>query len=170
MLIRRATAEDARAIAVIHVAASQAAYRGLIPDEHLAAFTVERREAIWREILTTGDADVWIAEEDGRGQGWICVGCSRDPDAGPTTAELQTMYIDPASWRQGIGRALWAEAEPHLRAQAVTAVTLWVLEENARAIAFYRSLGFFEDGQAQSRERAGRRLVEIRMRRPLTAR
>jgi ribosomal protein S18 acetylase RimI-like enzyme len=49
-------------------------------------------------------------------------------------------------------------------------VTLWVLEENARAIAFYRALGFLEDGQAQSRERAGRRLVEIRMRRPLTAR
>jgi hypothetical protein len=65
MQIRRAAVEDARAIAVIHVAASQAAYRGLIPDEHMAAFTVERREAIWLEILTTADADVWIAEEDG---------------------------------------------------------------------------------------------------------
>ena len=115
MQIRRAAAEDARAIAVIHVAASQVAYRGLIPDEHMAAFTVERREAIWLQILTTGDADVWIAEEDGRGQGWICVGRSRDPDAGPTTAEVRAMYIEPASWRQGIGGALWAEAEAHCR-------------------------------------------------------
>jgi GNAT superfamily N-acetyltransferase len=168
MRIRQATPEDARSIAVIHVAASLAAYRGLVPDQHLAAFTVERREAIWREILTTGDADVWIAEEDGRGQGWICVGCSRDPDAGPTTAEVRAMYIQPASWRQGIGRALWAEAEAHCRSQEFSTVTLWVFEANTRAVAFYRSLGFTaEPERTITRDRAGVRLTELRLRHDL---
>jgi GNAT superfamily N-acetyltransferase len=168
MQIRQATAEDARAIAVIHVAASLAAYRGLIPDAVQASFTVERREATWREILSTGDAQVWIAERDGQALGWICVGRSRDTDANATSGEVRAMYIDPQSWRHGIGRALWAEAEAHCRSQGFSTVTLWVFEANTRALAFYRSLGFTVDpGQTITRERGGQPQVEIRMRRKL---
>jgi len=168
MQIRRATPEDAGAIAVIHVASSRAAYRGILPEEVLQAFTVERRETIWREILTTRDADVWIAEHAGRDLGWICVGASRDPDAKPTTAELRAMYIDPGSWRRGVGRALWSQAEAVLRAANCPQITLWVLEDNARALAFYRSVGFVEDpGHAIARDRGGVQLVEVRLRRDL---
>jgi ribosomal protein S18 acetylase RimI-like enzyme len=166
--IRRATPDDAHAIAVIHVASSLAAYRGLLPDQHLEAFTVERREANWHGILTGGDGVAWIAEDGGRPLGWIHVGSSRDGDAAPTTAELRTMYIDPSEWRRGIGRALWAEAEAHLVAQDFKAVTLWVFQANARAIEFYRALGFREDpGHSIAHERAGVRIAEIRLRRDL---
>lgn len=168
MRIRQATSEDARAIAVIHVAASLAAYRGLIPDAVQESFTVERREATWRDILSTGDAQVWIAEREGQALGWICVGRSRDADVTATSGELRAMYIDPQSWRQGVGRALWAEAEAHCRSQGFTTVTPWVFEANTRAAAFYRSLGFAADpGQSITRERGGQPQVEIRMRREL---
>src|SRR5688572_20604850 len=115
MQIRQATPGDAPAIAVIHVDASWAAYRGLLPDAFLSSFTVERREAGWRQSLQAGECQVWIAEEAGRPLGWICVGKSRDDDTGPTTAELWAMYIDPPAWRQGVGRALWHRAAAQLR-------------------------------------------------------
>lgn len=168
MRIRRATPEDADAIAAIHVSSSWAAYKGLIPEDFLRVFTVERRRTTWQEILTTRDADVWIADEDGQDLGWICVGKSRDADAEPTTAELRAMYIEPVAWRRGVGRALWAEAEALLRTEDYRVVTLWVLEENVRAVAFYRSAGFSLDpGHAIARDRGGVSLVEIRLRRAL---
>jgi GNAT superfamily N-acetyltransferase len=169
--IRRATPNDAGVIAQIHVSSSWAAYQGILPDESLQAFTIERREKTWREILDTGDAEVWIATEAGRDVGWICAGKSRDPDAEPTTAELRAIYIDPPCWRRGIGRALWAHAEAQLRSASFTRVTLWVLRENARALAFYSELGFVEDvGHAVSRERGGAQLVDIRLQCPIQSR
>jgi GNAT superfamily N-acetyltransferase len=121
MRIRRATSEDAGPIAAIHVSSSRAAYRGLLPEEVHQAFTVEHREKAWREILATGDADVWIADEGGRDVGRICVGTSRDRDAEPSTAEVRAMYIEPDAWRRGIGRALWGQAEASLRAVTILA-------------------------------------------------
>jgi len=166
-LIRRASPDDAHAIADIHVAASRAAYRGLMPEAHLDSFTVERRETTWREILASGDGDTWVAEDEaGRPLGWIHVGSSRDPEAAPTTGELRAMYIEPPSWRRGIGRALWEEAERDLSAHGFTEVTLWVFRDNAGALAFYRQLGFTEDAEVM-RPRAGVPVAELRMRRPL---
>jgi GNAT superfamily N-acetyltransferase len=168
MQIRRATPEDAGAIAAIHVSSSRAAYTGLLPEESLQAFTVERRRATWHEILTARDAEVWIAEDGGRDVGWICVGKSRDPDAEAETAELRAMYIEPQSWRRGIGRALWGQAEAFLNSENYRRVTLWVFAENARALAFYRALGFAHDrGRDVSRDRGGVQLVEIRMQREM---
>jgi len=162
--IRRATPGDARAIAVIHVESSWATYRGLIPDGFLSSFTVERREAGWRQSLEAGECEVWIAEQGGHPLGWICAGRSRDDDAEPTTAELWAMYVDPSSWRRGIGRALWSEAQSHLDRAGFSRATLWVFRDNGRAIAFYRSVGFTEEaGKAKTRDRGGVALTEIRM-------
>jgi hypothetical protein len=47
-------------------------------------------------------------------------------------------------------------------------VTLWVFQANARALEFYRALGFSEDpGHSIAHERAGVRIAEIRLRRHL---
>ena len=170
MQIRRATPADAGAIAAIHVVSSRTAYKDLLPEEVHQAFTVERRERTWRDIITSGDGDVWIAEEGDRALGWICVGASRDSDATPTTAELRAMYIEPASWRRGIGRALWAHAEAFLAAGRYSCVTLWVFQDNARALTFYRQLGFTDDpGHTLTRDRGGVQLVEVRLRRELAS-
>jgi ribosomal protein S18 acetylase RimI-like enzyme len=167
--IRRATPDDAAAIAVIHVESSRAAYRGLMPDEILSCYTIERREAGWRQSLQARDCEVWVAEEASQQLGWICVGRSRDLGADESTGELWAMYVDPPAWRRGIGRALWAEAEAHLRSVGFSRITLWVLGENARAMGFYRAIGFEEDpGHARTHERGGAQLVELRLRRELT--
>jgi ribosomal protein S18 acetylase RimI-like enzyme len=168
--IRRATPDDAPTIAVIHVAASRAAYQHLLPEEFLSSFTVERRERGWRQSLEADECQVWIAEEGADAVGWICTGPCRDPDASPTTAELWAMYLLPTRWRQGIGRALWQAALAPLEAAGATAITLWVLEANHRARAFYRSLGFEEDpGMTQVRTRGGKGIAELRLRHLLGA-
>jgi ribosomal protein S18 acetylase RimI-like enzyme len=144
------------------------AYQGILPDAFLDSFTIDRREENWRRSLLARDSEVWIAENAGRALGWICVGTSRDGDADSNTAELWAMYVDPDSWRRGVGRALWALAEKHLRSERFTRVTLWVLRENVRAVYFYRSIGFVEDpGSAKTIARGGVQFVEVRLRREI---
>ena len=43
--VRPATLRDAKAIAQIHTVAAQAALKGLVPDEQLKSFSVEKRQA-----------------------------------------------------------------------------------------------------------------------------
>ncbi len=52
--LRFATEADARQIAQVHDASSQAIYRGLLPDEVLAYYSVARREALWKQVLSEG--------------------------------------------------------------------------------------------------------------------
>jgi len=69
--VRRATQEDARAIAEVTVAGWRATYRHLLPAEYLDGLTPRNREAGWRSWLATDPDDrlpVWVAEvesEDG---------------------------------------------------------------------------------------------------------
>ena len=171
-MIRRATAGDAAAIAAIHVDAWQAGYRGLVPQHFLDSLSVAHRTTGWRQSLQASSgppaSDVWVAEAAGVVTGWISVGRSRDDDALPSTAELWAIYISPSHWRQGQGRLLWSTAEAHLRAAGHREVTLWVLRENSRALAFYATLGFqLEEGRETTIERGGAALVEVRLRRGL---
>jgi ribosomal protein S18 acetylase RimI-like enzyme len=165
MEVRRASAADAQGIAVVHVESHRAAYRGLMPEEHLAGFTVEKREAAWRHVLEGGETTVLVAEDAGVIRGWIALGASRDAGASPRTGEVWAMYVSPAHLRQGIGRALWKAGEQHLAGAAFEDATLWVLEENAPARAFYAALGFREEPDANKTvERGGKAMVELRLR------
>jgi len=145
-----------------------AAYQGILPGELLRSFTVERREAGWREMLQETAVNVWLAEEDERQLGWICIGRSRDPDVEAQGAEIWAMYVAPSNWGQGVGSALWTAAESFIISAGYSCVTLWVLRENSRARNFYARIGFLEEAaQFRSRERGGVNLMELRMRRQI---
>lgn len=167
MVVRRATLDDASQIAAIHVRSWQAGYKGIVPDDFLQSLSVNQRTEVWREALSN-PSDVWVAEEEGRLLGWIGASKSRDPDADATTAELWAIYVDPSVWRRGVGRALWGEAESHLRSARFSRVTLWVLRENTTALRFYENIGFSLDrGHEKAFERGAARLTEIRLQRDL---
>ena len=51
MEVRWATADDAAAIAAVHIASWRAAYRGLLPDAVLDSLSLEARTDHWREWL-----------------------------------------------------------------------------------------------------------------------
>jgi ribosomal protein S18 acetylase RimI-like enzyme len=60
--------------------------------------------------------------------------------------ELYAIYVSPASWSTGAGRALMEAVLTSLKADGYPRVVLWVLAENARARKFYERAGFTPDG------------------------
>ena len=52
IIVRDAAADDAAAIARVHAASWQAAYRGIVDDDRLDRMSVDEREQRWRERLT----------------------------------------------------------------------------------------------------------------------
>ena len=62
--LRLANPSDAYALAEMHVAAWQVAYRGLLPDDFLDGLTVAARAERWQQILTDSPRQTWVACED----------------------------------------------------------------------------------------------------------
>jgi ribosomal protein S18 acetylase RimI-like enzyme len=169
VVVRRATVDDAGAIARIHVRAWQAAYRGVMDDAFLDSLSVDEREAAWRRRLPAPPPDVFVAERDGRIAGWMCLGHSRDGDAAGGTGELWAINVDPDRWTRGVGQALWAEGKAYFRRAGFDTVTLWCARDNPRALRFYAAAGFQADGAEQTIAPGGKDVVEIRLRCALPA-
>ena len=141
------------------------AYRGIVPSAFLDELSVDQRESGWRRRLERGDTAIFLAEENEQPLGWVSLGPSRDADAGNGTGELYALYVAPEQWRRGIGHHLVCESVRHLSGSGFSDVTLWVLSDNSRARAFYRSHGFALDaGIEKSVEIGGAELLEIRLR------
>jgi ribosomal protein S18 acetylase RimI-like enzyme len=60
--------------------------------------------------------------------------------------ELYALYLLPAWWSAGVGRALMTSALDSLRGDRYRRVVLWVLADNARARRFYERAGFTLNG------------------------
>jgi ribosomal protein S18 acetylase RimI-like enzyme len=82
------------------------------------------------------------------------------------TGELYTLYVAPAHWSTGAGRALTDAALDGLRAAGYRRVVLWTLTENARARRFYDKAGFAPDGAINILAGLGN-VEELRYARPL---
>jgi len=93
--IRPALLSDARAIADVHVRSWQSAYHGVVPDAYLEALSVDKREMDFREALSRGSAEMWVAEWHSEIIGWIACGASRDSDATPRVGEIEAIYASP---------------------------------------------------------------------------
>ena len=123
-----------------------------------------RRPAWWTSWILQQEASVTYVVEDPRHiAGWISVGRSRDPEVVPTTGELWAIYVAPADWGRGAGRALWDRGRAHLSESGFLDVTVWVLKDNRRALRFYEAAGFARDGQERPIEIGGASLPEIRL-------
>jgi ribosomal protein S18 acetylase RimI-like enzyme len=165
--IRWAGLPDARGIAEVHVAAWRSAYRGLLPDTTLEQLSVEDVNARWEGRLTETWAQVLVLSHDEQVVGFVGYGPTDDEDADPeNVGEIYVLYVAPEEWRRGHGTALLREAMDRLRAKGNTEAVLWVLHDNAQAIAFYESAGFVADGVKRVKERAdGTRMIVARYRR-----
>lgn len=167
VVIRTAVAEDAAAIAAVHVASWQGAYRGKFPDEVLDGLDVARRTAGWRRYLQQDGQVTFVAEDDDRITGFVHLGAARDDDVDAATGEIIAIYARPEAWGTGTGRDLMAAAVASLRAAGFRSATLWVLESNARARRFYELAGWAPDGATKDDVVAGVPVSEVRYRRAL---
>ena len=168
MLVRRATPADAQAIAGVHVASWQVAYRGLFPDAVLDRLSVAERLTLWAPRLATIDPTIWISEDDRRVTGFISVCPSRDDDARPPAfAEIAALYVHPDAWGNGCGHALCQAVLEHLRLTPAQSVIVWALTGNIRARHFYERIGFIQDDGRRDLTRFDITLPEIRYRQGL---
>lgn len=99
-------------------------------------------EADWRGRLTS--AASFLAWRDGEPVGTVAVlACDPSNDYGfPGAGHLVAMWVDPKARGLGAADLLVGAVLGHARAAGAPAVVLWVFEDNERASAFYRRLGF----------------------------
>ncbi len=169
MSLRKASPDDALAIATVHVDSWRSAYRGIVPDDRLGRLDYVRGAGRFRDAIVTCSEEIYITVETDAVTGFLVFGPCRDSDIDPgSTGEIWGMYISPLHWRKGIGRSMCREAEGTLRSRGYSRVILWVLEDNQRARRFYEAMGFTADG-ARKVLNIGARLNAVRYHKSLRA-
>ena len=140
-MIREAEPSDARAIAEVHVQSWRESYRGLVPDEALAALSVDSCAASWEGHFQgmTAPECCFVCYDDEGLSGFIYAGPARSEDLGPH-GEVYAIYLLDRVKGRGIGRALMYEAVSRLRAAGFRSVCLWFLKDNP-ARGFYQRFG-----------------------------
>jgi GNAT superfamily N-acetyltransferase len=175
MAVRRATLEDATALAHVHVAAWQAAYRGVMTDAFLDGLDVRQWAERWRQTLGgtrgpehTPETVLVIELEGGPPLGFAMTGPERDRSPrSPARGELWAINIAPDAWGQGLGRVLLRAAEQALSDAGHRDAILWVVAANTRARRFYAQSGWDADGAEKRDARPGFEVHEVRYARSL---
>jgi GNAT superfamily N-acetyltransferase len=142
--IRGAVAGDARRVVEVYVESWNVGFVGLMPPIALDDGRVER----WAGELSGGPARWWVAEYGGVIVGLVGIGPSRDP-VDPGLGELDTIAVDPAHWRTGVGRALMRTAIEGLTDDGYPEAILWTLAKYAQGQRFYESTGWHADGNTR---------------------
>jgi ribosomal protein S18 acetylase RimI-like enzyme len=167
MKIRCATPHDADTLTKVHIDSWQSAYRGLVPDSHLAKLDSANRVQRFRKALTEHSEETYLAEENGKVLGFLTVGGCRDSDVDrQETGEIWGIYLAPAHWRKGVGRSLCQYGENLLQSRGYTVATLWVFKDNQQSRRFYEAMEFRPDGASKTLH-PGAPLEAIRYRKEL---
>jgi GNAT superfamily N-acetyltransferase len=153
-VVRRATNDDAAAIAGVHVRSWRSAYRGQMPDAVLDGLSESERAAAWRRWLAPADHGVQVAVAGGAVIGFCSLIAARDADLPGGTGEVAAIYVLPEHWRSRAGSVLMLAALELARQRGYRGLTLWVLASNDRARRFYERCGFVADG-AEKVQRIG---------------
>jgi ribosomal protein S18 acetylase RimI-like enzyme len=137
ILIRRADANDARAIAHVHVESWRTSYAGIVPDTYLQSLDEWQRAEHWRELLNRDD-EVFVAERDGLVVGFAMGGVSRNRIEA-CDAELYAIYLLKDAQRLGVGTDLLRELARSLSESGFKSMDVWVLEANASKQFYVRT-------------------------------
>jgi ribosomal protein S18 acetylase RimI-like enzyme len=173
MSVRPAEPDDAAGLALVHIRSWQEAYVGLIDQSVLDGLSdqLEARTDWWRRWWTTEpvpgapETDVFVSADPRGGEvvGFITV-TSRPDVTTPEVGEVRALYTRAAVGGRGVVRELWDAGVAHLADHGCTSATLWVLDSNARARAFYERQGWASDGATQVDEVWGATVTEVRYR------
>jgi len=164
--LRQAQANDIEAIAGIHVAGWQAAYRGILPDSLLDGLQVSERAALWAEWIVGPGVHTIVADVGERIVGFAR-SCPARPIADPPldAMEVTHLYVHPSQQRRGTGLALLDRAVDIAGDEEYARIILWVLEANHLARRFYERYGFEPDGARRTDPGfLGSDVVEVRYR------
>lgn len=134
--IRAGRRDEAEALAELHLETALHAYAVIFPPEAPVP-TRKQLVATWSDALRR--TSVLVAEVDRDLGGVVCGGPDPLDD---TVGHLSRLYVRPPLWGRGLGRALHDACIADLCDQGFELATLWVLDGNARARAWYERLGW----------------------------
>jgi ribosomal protein S18 acetylase RimI-like enzyme len=158
MNVRRATPEDAHALALVHLNTWLSTYPGLVPDTYLDSLSFEAYLARWQKRLENSAALVLVAEVDRQVVGFAFGGPERSGNFPTLTSEVYALYVLAAHQGRGIGRAL-VRSMARVFAPNHGGLLIWVLKGNP-AQKFYLALGGEDVGEKEV-EMGDARLAEV---------
>ncbi|MBL8851447.1 MAG: GNAT family N-acetyltransferase [Planctomycetaceae bacterium] len=158
-ILRFAQPGDARAVARVQVETWRAAYRGIVSDQFLDAFSIEDRAIRWDELLRQPEQHLLVAETTGQGViGFAGFGPERTGHP-EFTGELYSLYVLPAFQGTGLGRQFVSAVAKWLLDHQYPTMLVWTLADNPSR-GFYEHLGGQRVVQQQI-EIGGRLLDEV---------
>jgi len=191
VVIRAGSAAHAAQIAAVQRETWFTAYKGIIAPEVIDRVTVPDegarvrqsfRSRPWQRMLVAVDPGTGDPGTGDPGVGGIVGYASFGPETdvlnapwphpltvdgqGGRVAELYALYVRPAWWSTGTGRALMGKVLARSAAAGYRSITLWVLRDNQRARRFYERAGFAPDGATNVLTGLGS-VIEVRYRRTL---
>jgi len=139
LLVERLTIDEAPRLRAIRLRALADA-----PDAFGTTFeeAAARPAETWAQQLR--ELPSFVAVDDGLDVGMVR--CQPD-ETRSDTALLISMWVAPAARRSGVGDALIDAAIAWARANGVTRLQLYVVDDNAPAIALYARKGFQPTGE-----------------------
>ena len=138
--IRPAISNDARPIAHVQVETWRSAYRGIVADEFLDAFSEDDRTVRWSEIVQRPGQAMFVAEVDEHGVVGFANGGPERDGREDYRGELCGLYVLPDWHGQGIGRRLVATFARWLLNSGFDTMLVWTLADNPYR-RFYEHLG-----------------------------
>ena len=156
--VRPATRDDMDSVVRVRLDGWRSAYAHVMSDDVFAGLEamrdieVERR----RERFGAPGKVEWVGTVGDEVVGWALAGPGTD-DPAPTPLELWGLYVDVALHGSGMAGALVRGV------LGDAAASLWVLEDNPRARAFYSRQGFVADGARKMLDGELSHIPEIRM-------
>ncbi len=100
--IRLAAPDDVPAMAEVLTRSWEAAYRDILPAEHIQRKNATRLD-MYRQAITADNQDTYVIRFDGKMAGIMKIAPPIDADMGDDTCELHYIYLHPDSCRMGIG-------------------------------------------------------------------
>jgi GNAT superfamily N-acetyltransferase len=144
--ICQASVDEAPALAALHLRTALFAYASIFPPEAPRP-ELDRLTLDWERRLRGLHApNVRCFRANGGDHIAGVVMGGADPDH-LEMGHITRFYVDPTHWGQGIGSLLYEAAISHLRQGAYGQASLWVLEGNVRARAWYERLGWTCTGE-----------------------
>lgn len=145
--LRRATADDAEALAIVGAGTFLESFAAVLPGPDLLLHLQrEHSAARYRELLASPTARAWLVElrPGGAPVGYALLDRAKLPlaDLAPTDFEMKRVYVFGQFQGGGLGRRLVERAREDARALGATRLLLGVYAKNDAAIGFYERVGF----------------------------
>jgi GNAT superfamily N-acetyltransferase len=143
IIIRRARADDAAAVARVHVESWRSTYAGMLPEDMLIKLSsAEHETRWWRHVLGRFRRRhyVYVAEDRDEGVvGFISGGPAREKELGQES-EIYALYLLDEFHGAGVGRDLFLRLASRLYRECGPGLAVWVLSANPSRF-FYEAMG-----------------------------